>query len=207
MNTGFAVIALHFQNAVVHPDGVVARRGNAAQIGERHVLQNVRSLFRHARECGVPIVHVATTTPAKAPATASSAPMFKAVFAEGIFAEGSWGAAFHEDVAPEAGEKVLHHAGLLSFPNTDLGEILRAHGVQRVAVCGVATRLVVEAAVFELTDRGFVTYVIEDCCASARADLHDQSVEILRGFATMLKADDARGLFTSAGQVHTGSTS
>ena len=77
-------------------------------------------------------------------------------------------------------------------------QLLRAAGVTKVAVCGVATRLVVEAAVFELTDRGFEVYLVEDCCASARADLHDQSVEILRGFAAVAKAQDMGSQFTSA---------
>lgn len=193
----FAVISLHFQNAVVHPDGVVARRGNAEQIQQRGVLRNVQRLFEDARAAGVPVIHVACTTPAKTPAVTSSAPMFRAVFSENIFAEGSWGAAFHDGAAPAAGEAVIHHAGILSFPNTELAELLHGAGVTKVAVCGVATRLVVEAAVFELTDRGFEAYVVEDCCASARADLHEQSVEILRGFAAITKAHDLRSQFTS----------
>lgn len=199
MRNDVAVVALHFQNAVVHPDGPVARRGNAAQIRERDVLKNVRDLFREAREAAVPVIHVACISPAHNSGAASSAPAFSSAFAEGVFAEGSWGASFHEDAAPAHGEAVLHHAGILSFPNTGLEQLLRQLGIRRVAVCGVATRMVVEAAVFEFTDRGYETYVVEDCCASARAELHDQSVEVLRGFATMLKAKDAPALFKSAG--------
>ena len=40
MSPRFSVLALHFQNAVVHPDGVVARRGNAEQVAKRNVLAN-----------------------------------------------------------------------------------------------------------------------------------------------------------------------
>ncbi len=195
MSRRFAVVALHFQNVVVHLDGAVARRGNAQQVAERGVLTNVKQLFASARGSGVPIIHVACTTPARPPAVSSSAPMFASVFAEGLFADGSWGAAFHDDAAPHENEAVVHHAGILSFPGTPLADLLAKYGTTDVAICGVATRLVVEAAVFEFTDRGFKTHLVEDCCASGRADHHEQSIEMLRGFAAIVRAADAASLF------------
>ena len=195
MSAETAVIALHFQNAVIHPDGVIARRGNAEQVKERHVLQNVQRVFKSAREAGAPVIHVASSTLRNHPGVISSAPVFRAVLSEGVFLRGSWGASFHDDAAPVPGEAVIHHAGILSFPGTGLEELLDGYGVRRVAVFGVATRLVVEAAVFELTDRGYETFVVEDCCASGRADLHTQSIEILRAFATIVSSAEAAGLF------------
>ena len=195
MSAQFAVLALHYQNAVVHPEGVIGRRGNAEQVLKRNVLANVKRLFTSARGASVPVIHVACTTPAEPPASASSAPMFAAVFSEGVFARGSWGAAFHDDAVPLTGETIVHHAGILSFPHTGLGDALERSGATKIAVCGVATRLVVEAAVFELTDRGFETYLVEDCCACARAEQHDQSLDVLRGFATIVSSADTSGLF------------
>ena len=195
MKAETAVIALHFQNAVIHPDGVIARRGNAEQVKERNVLQNVQRVFKSAREAGTPVIHVAGSTLRNHPGVISSAPEFRAVLSEGVFLRGSWGASFHDDAAPVPGEAVIHHAGILSFPGTGLEELLDGYGVRRVAVFGVATRLVVEAAVFELTDRGYETFVVEDCCASGRADLHTQSIEILRAFATIVSSAEAAGLF------------
>ena len=195
MSAETAVIALHFQNAVIHPDGVIARRGNAEQVKERNVLQNVQRVFKSAREAGAPVIHVAGSTLRNHPGVISSAPVFRAVLSEGVFLRGSWGASFHDDAAPVPGEAVIHHAGILSFPGTGLEELLDGYGVRRVAVFGVATRLVVEAAVFELTDRGYETFVVEDCCASGRADLHTQSIEILRAFATIVSSAEAAGLF------------
>ena len=195
MSAETAVIALHFQNAVIHPDGVIARRGNAEQVKQRNVLQNVQRVFKSARDAGAPVIHVAGSTLRNHPGVISSAPMFRAVLSEGVFLRGSWGASFHDDAAPVPGEAVIHHAGILSFPGTGLEELLDGYGVRRVAVFGVATRLVVEAAVFELTDRGYETFVVEDCCASGRADLHTQSIEILRAFATIVSSAEAAGLF------------
>ena len=197
MTTETAVLALHLQNAVIHPDGVIARRGNAEQVQQRNVLGNVRQVFTAARTAGAPIFHVANSTLPNHPGPMSSAPMFRSVHAEGIFLRGSWGASFHDDAAPAPGETVLHHAGILSFPDTGLQELLQRFGVRKVLVFGVATRFVVEAAVFELTDRGYDTYVVEDCCAAGRPELHAQGIEILRGFATIVSAADAAALFAT----------
>ena len=154
MSVETAVIALHLQNAVIHPYGAIARRGNAEQVRERHVLANVQRVFKCARDAGAPVIHVASSTLRNHPGVISSAPVFRAVMSEGVFLRGSWGASFHDDAAPEPGEAVLHHAGILSFPGTGLQELLDGYGVRKILVFGVATRLVVEAVVFELTDRG-----------------------------------------------------
>ena len=194
MSVETEVIALHLQNAVIHPDGVIARRGNAEQVRERHVLANVQRVFKCARDAGAPVIHVASSTLRNHPGVISSAPVFRAVMSEGVFLRGSWGASFHDDAAPEPGEAVLHHAGILSFPGTGLQELLDGYGVRKILVFGVATRLVVEAVVFELTDRGYDTFVVEDCCASGRAELHDQSIDILRAFATIVSSAETAGL-------------
>jgi nicotinamidase-related amidase len=194
MNAQTAVLALHFQNAVIHPDGVIARRGNAEQVKERNVLRNVQRVFKYARDAGAPVIHVVNSTLRNHPGVMSSAPVFRAVLSEGVFLRGSWGAALHDDAAAAPGEAVLHHAGILSFPATGLQELLDGYGVRKVLVFGVATRLVVEAAVFELTDRGYETFVVEDCCASGRADLHAEAIEILRAFATIVSSAETAAL-------------
>jgi nicotinamidase-related amidase len=198
MSVETAVLSLHLQNAVIHPEGAVARRGNAEQVKERHVLQNVQRVFKYAREAGAAVIHVAGSTLRNHPGVMSSAPLFRAALSEGVFLRGTWSAAFHDDAAPAPGEAVLHHAGILSFPGTGLEALLQEYGVRKVLVFGVATRLVVEAAVFELTDRGYETFVVEDCCASGRADLHVQSIEILRAFATIVSSTETAGLFGAA---------
>jgi nicotinamidase-related amidase len=78
-------------------------------------------------------------------------------------------------------------------PGTGLETLLQEYGVRKVWYSAWRTRLVVEAAVFELTDRGYETFVVEDCCASGRADLHAQSIEILRAFATIVSSTETAG--------------
>ena len=84
-----------------------------------------------ARRGRPPVIHVASSTLRNHPGVISSAPVFRAVMSEGVFLRGSWGASFHDDAAPEPGEAVLHHAGILSFPGTGLQELLDGYGDSR----------------------------------------------------------------------------
>jgi ureidoacrylate peracid hydrolase len=52
-----------------------------------------------------------------------------------------------------------------------------------IYIAGVSTRLVVEAAVFEFTDRGYAVSVLEDCCAAASPQAHADAIAALKLFA------------------------
>lgn len=190
MKSKFAVISLHLQNEIVHPDGEIARRGNAEQVAQRKVLTNARHVMRLARDNGVPVIHVGTAYLRDDPRDRSVAPIFNAGRSHEALLQGGWGAAFHDEVAPEPGDAVVYHRGIGLFHGTDIDTLLKAHEVGSVLLFGVATRLVVEAAVFDSTDRGFGTYVVEDCCASARPELHNGAIDVLRLFAGIVGTND-----------------
>jgi nicotinamidase-related amidase len=104
---------------------------------------------------------------------------------EGRLQVGSWGAQFHPDIAPEDGDTVLYRGGIGCFASTPIAELLPPPEDAHVYVAGVSTRLVVEAAVFEFTDRGYPVSVVEDCCAAATPQAHADAIKTLRMFAAI----------------------
>jgi nicotinamidase/pyrazinamidase len=52
--------------------------------------------------------------------------------------------------------------GYSGFENSDLAEMLRAHGVDEVYVCGLATDYCVRASALDARDEGFAVTVVED---------------------------------------------
>ncbi len=193
--TDIAVLALHLQNEIVHPDGQIGRNGNARQVAERGVLDNARRVMDAARAAGAPVIHIGVGYLRGHPYPTSASPYLHQMPAQGFLQQGSWGAQFHETVAPAPGDAVLWHTGLGPFCATGLLELLQAYGVRKVLHFGVSTRLVVEASVFEATDRGFPSVVVEDCCAAAKPELHEQGMAILKLFAEVLSAGEAAMLF------------
>ena len=58
-----------------------------------------------------------------------------------------------------------HHG---AFARTELENLLKAHGVETVVICGVSTSVGVEATVRQGTGLGFAFVVAEDACGAMR---------------------------------------
>ena len=196
MRTDIALLALHLQNEIVDAEGSIGKRGNAAQVAQRRVLENAGRLMATARRNGLPIIHVGSGYLRAHPGTMSAAPHFAAAHAQGLLLQGSWSAGFPEMVAPQAGDAVLYHTGIGPFQAEGLDALLRCYGIKALMQFGVSTRLVVEASVFEATDRGYTSYVVEDCCAAAKSELHEQAIEIIKVFGDVLSSHEAEALIS-----------
>lgn len=59
-----------------------------------------------------------------------------------------------------------------AFAGTDLELVLRARGVDTIAVAGVATSAMVAATCYDAADRGYAVTVLRDGCADADAEVH-----------------------------------
>lgn len=85
---------------------------------------------------------------------------------------GSRGASFHPALAMEHVDAVIDKGthretdGYSGFAATTLTEDLRAHGVRRVFVCGLATDYCVKATALDARAAGFETIVVEDASAA-----------------------------------------
>ncbi len=179
-----AVVAVfNMQNEIIHPDGKIGARGNAAVVAERGVIANTAALLAAARAAAVPVCYVGSGYNARYDGLNRTVTLFAEHEPEGRLQVGSWGAAFHDGIAPRDGDTVLYRGGIGAFAATNIGDHLAAQETTRVYVAGVSTRLVVEAAVFEFTDRGYAVTVVEDCCAAASPQAHEDAIKTLRMFA------------------------
>jgi nicotinamidase-related amidase len=179
------VIVFNMQNEIVHPDGYIGARGNAALVRERGILANTAALLAAARENGIGVFYVGSGYNESYDGLNRSVLLFAEHEPRGRLQVGSWGAQFHTEIAPKKGDTVLYRAGLGSFATTGIGELLPAPDDTYVFIAGVSTRLVVEAAVFEFTDRGYAVSVVEDCCAAASPQAHADAISTLGMFAAI----------------------
>ena len=165
-----AVLALHYQNDVVHPDGKLR-----AAAGNPGLVANAERLLAQARASGVPVVSVRIAFPA-GPMRAN-APIFSA--AAGAVVEGTWGAEFFEGLGPSDGEPVVTHSRVNAFYESELDRVLRDLGAERLVVAGVATHSSVEHTARHATDIGYEVVVAADACASADPELHAAALRVL----------------------------
>ncbi len=95
--------------------------------------------------------------------------------------QGTAGAALHPDLAVNSAFLVIRkgmHEGVNSYSafveadgktTTGLGALLKARGVKRVFVCGLATDYCVAFSALDAAAAGFETFVIEDACRAIDA--------------------------------------
>lgn len=186
------LIALHYQNDVLHEDGKI-RVG----LGERSPLRGAvitaaTRLLAGARQHGWPIVHVRVAFRRDGADILQNGPIFRAVAASGAVQEGSWGAAFYDALAPEAGstrEFIVKHTRINAFYGTPLDEVLRGCRAERLVIAGVATHSVVESTVRHAADVGFDVWVAADACAAADPAVHAASLSSMRLIATVSTVD------------------
>jgi nicotinamidase-related amidase len=191
------VVLLNMQNEIVHADGHIGKRGNAARIAERSTLAHTAELLTAARAAGVAVYYVGNGYDEVYTGFNGTVPLFAEHKPMGGMRIGTWGTEFHETVAPKQGDTVIWRAGLGSFANSDIGAKLPPAATTRAYVAGVSTRLVVEAAVFEFTDRGFAVAVVEDCCAAASDAAHHEALRTLAMFARVEHSKDVIAQFVA----------
>ena len=63
------------------------------------------------------------------------------------------------------------------FIGTALGEILIGRRASELYLGGVATNFVVEATARHAADSGFAVNVMEDCCSSFSAEMHEWPIK------------------------------
>ncbi len=88
----------------------------------------------------------------------------------------SKGAAFHADVMPGKGEKVIMKSEVNAFKGTDLLDYLKGKGIRRLVICGMQTHMCVEAAVRAASDFGFECVLVQDACATRDVKFQDKII-------------------------------
>ncbi|ROT46494.1 cysteine hydrolase family protein [Pusillimonas sp. NJUB218] len=196
MNERTAVLALHYQNEVLHPDGKIRVGVNDEKVRER-VINGATRLLAFAREQQLPVVHVRIAFRPDYADCPRNTPIFQKTIELGAVKDGEWGAEFMAPLQPlnNAREFVVTHQRISSFAGTCLDNILRMLDVQHLIVGGVATHSVVEHTVRDATDRGYEVTIAADACAAGSPEFHDAA---LRSLAFVAKVSSVTELSEGA---------
>lgn len=76
--------------------------------------------------------------------------------------------------------KILKSSRSMFKGDQDLEAFLRSNNIEEVHLVGTETNDCVFATALDAFDRGFLPYIIEECCQSATPGRHEKGVELLR---------------------------
>jgi nicotinamidase-related amidase len=138
------------------------------------VVPAVSELVSRARAAGVLVVFVRTAFRGNG-ADIPGEPFATFFRAGEHFHEGSPGAEVALDVT--AADVVVLKRRTSAFAGTDLDLVLRARGIESLALTGVATSAMVAATLYDASDRGYALTVLRDGCADHDPAVHDFLVD------------------------------
>jgi nicotinamidase-related amidase len=182
------VLALHYQNETVHPEGRI-RVGIAEKSKERaDIIAAARLLLDGARRNGIPVISVRIAFRPDFGDVIANAEIWRRVVANKAMAEGSWGAAFYEGLGPIGDEPVVTHNRNNPFHASPLEDVVKRFGPNRLVVAGISTTYVVESAVRHASDLGYEVIVAADACSSGTRQAHEASLGAMSMLATIKTA-------------------
>lgn len=184
------LLALHYQNEVVHPQGKI-RIGIAEASPERAaVIAAAKRLLDGARARGVPVVSVRIAFRAGHAEVARNAAIWRRVADAGAMTEGSWGAEFYEGLGPLPDELVVTHQRNNAFHGSSLADLVALFRPERLVIAGISTTYVVESTVRHASDMGYAVTVAADACSSSSPAMHQASLEAMALLAGIASVDE-----------------
>ena len=171
-----AILAMDFENDIVHPDGAFKDFGFAQMVADNAVLDKTSQLLTAARNAGVLVIYVSVKFRPGYPERPANAGLWQGLHGANALVEGSWGAQIHDQLTPKDGEPVVTKSGVSAFTASDLIQILHNKRIDSLILAGVATNFVVEGTARQACDLGYNTIVVGDCCTSMSQEAHEASL-------------------------------
>lgn len=123
------------------------------------------------------------------------------------FIPGDRGTDIHDSVAHFEGEPIVYKHDKNAFLNTDLLELLKSWGIERVVICGMMTHLCVDATARAAYDLGFQVIIAEDACATRDLQYGDTTIPAdhvqkaflaaLKSYGTVMKSEEILALLAA----------
>ncbi len=124
-----------------------------------------------------------------------------------FFIRGDSGSDIHDAVAHFEGEPIVYKHYPNSFRETNLLEILKGCGIERVVITGMMTHMCVDATARAAADLGFKVIVAEDACATRdltyddtvipAEHVHKAFLAALKSYGQVMKADEVIALLAA----------
>jgi nicotinamidase-related amidase len=121
-----------------------------------------------------------------------------------FFIRGDSGSDIHDAVAHFEGEPIVYKHYPNSFRETNLLEMLRGWGIERVVITGMMTHMCVDATARAASDLGFQVIIAEDACATRdliygettipAEHVHKAFLAALKSYGKVMKSDEVIAL-------------
>jgi biuret amidohydrolase len=184
-----ALIVIHMQHAITHPEGKAAFLGHARATQESGIIPRQQALIKAFREKKLPVIFINAFTDPN-----TEWPVYgrfwQAVRKSGVNLPGTKDVEVINELTPAPGERVLFNWPFGIFSKNNLKEILDGLGVKTLVLVGVATDMAVLTAVFQSSDLFYSLIVPSDASTSANPKFHEAAMEMIDAIALVAPTED-----------------
>jgi nicotinamidase-related amidase len=184
-----ALIALHFQNDICHPDGKIPFALERHTEGATRFLEASRRALLVARQAGWTIIHKHIGFADDYSDLPRNCRLFRKTETLRALKRGSWGTAPFSGFEPESDDVFVTGTGNSAFRRTKLERLLAQRAIERVNIMGLATQFSVEHTVRDAADMGYAVRLFANCCMSADAEAHHASLRTLALLADVVQSE------------------
>jgi ureidoacrylate peracid hydrolase len=173
-----AVVLIEYQNDFTSPGGTLHDAVKGV-MSSTNMLANTVETVKQARDLGATIVFVPISfTEDYRELDPNPYGILKGVVDSKSFRKGSWGAEIVDQLKPQAKDIVVEgKRGLDGFASTNLDFILRARGIENIALGGFLTNCCVESTMRTGYEKGYQVVTLKDCTATLSEEEQRLAVE------------------------------
>ena len=107
---------------------------------------------------------------------------------DGWMVRGSEAVEIWPTLTPLPGEPIVIKNRFDVFLNTELDQLLRLQGIQRLFICGILTNYCVETTAKSAMQRDYKVTVLDDATAAMSAELHSQALDALSAYTIQVSS-------------------
>ena len=194
-----ALIIVDMQNDFCHPDGAEAAMGARVSLAAP-MAQRLKALLAHARTVSLRTIFVRTH---HSPWTNSEVWLQRGSGRHAhskvpVCLPGTWGAEFYDgleprissDCTPQSSYFVVTKHRYSGFVGTDLELVLRSQRIEALIMTGTSSNGCVEATARDGFHRDHAIVYVSDCSVAATEARHQECLERVRSWATVVTAED-----------------
>jgi nicotinamidase-related amidase len=171
-----AIIFIEYQNEFATEGGKL-HDAVKASMASNTMLENSKNVLEFARKNNILVIHeyISFSPDYREIKNVSFGTL--AACKGGAFMDNTWGAEICDTMKPEPSEQVVKKTGLCGFSTTNLDFVLRAHGIDTVAIGGFLANCCVEGTLRIAYEKGYRVFSLSDCVAATSVEALEATVK------------------------------
>jgi nicotinamidase-related amidase len=183
-----ALLTIDFINEIVDEKGKLASKGYSDFVKEKKVFEKLSNQIKKARDENMLIIHIRVGFDETYVQQPKDSPLFGKAHEFQALKLNTWATEFHKELNIQKEDVIITKHRVNAFYSTELDLILKNNKIDTLYIAGVSTDLAVSSTVRDAHDRDYKVIVLEDCCAAASIEDHENSIKSLSKISKIEKS-------------------